>query len=121
MYHTLIYVRVLQSSAPSAAVVSLEGVNISSTALRISWLPPPLEDQNGMIENYTVSYGLPTQDRSQYTIRSTSETMIDLTDLEKFTDYTVFVSAVTISSGPEDSVTVQTDSDCECLCWVLFL
>ena len=103
----------LQSTAPSASVVNLEGVNISSTALRISWLPPPLGDQNGIIQFYNVSYGLPTQDRSQYTTLSTNETMIDLTDLEKFTDYTVFVSAVTIASGPEDSVTVKTDSDCE--------
>ena len=39
--------------------------------------------------------------------------MIDLESLEKFTNYRVFVRPYTIGSGPEESVTVQTDSDCE--------
>ena len=39
--------------------------------------------------------------------------MIELESLEKFTNYRVVVRPYTIGSGPEESVTVQTDSDCE--------
>ena len=44
------------SPAPSAAPVNVTGMNTSSTSLRISWLPPPVEDQNGIIIAYNVTY-----------------------------------------------------------------
>ena len=44
------------SQAPSAAPVNVTGMNTSSTSLRISWLPPPVEDQNGIIIAYNVTY-----------------------------------------------------------------
>lgn len=66
-----------------------------------------------MIRAYNISYGLPTQSPSDYISRSTSANEIELTSLEKFTEYTVIVNAFTIAAGPEENVTVRTDSDCE--------
>lgn len=100
-------------SVPSAGVQELVGVFSSSTSLNISWQPPPVDDQNGVIRAYNVSYGLNTQNRREYVNRSTSETEIELTSLEKFTEYVVVVSAYTIAAGPEENVTNRTDSDCE--------
>ena len=109
LYHSLFTI----FSAPSAGVQGLSGVNSSSTSLSISWQPPPADDQNGVIRAYNVSYGLTTQSPSDYVNLSISETEIELTSLEKFTDYTVIVNAFTIAAGPVEAVTVQTDSDSE--------
>ena len=100
-------------TVPSAGVQNLSGVNTSSTSLLISWDPPPFPDQNGIIRAYNISYGPTTDDSSLYNDTSTEEAMIELESLEKFTNYTVVVRPYTIGSGPEESVTVQTDSDCE--------
>ena len=100
-------------TVPSAPVQSLSGVNSSSTSLTISWQPPPADDQNGIIRAYNVSYGLPAQESSSYTTESTPNEMIELTGLEKFTEYLVIVNAFTVGPGPSASVTVRTDSDRE--------
>ena len=101
-------------TVPSAGVVGLTGVNTSSTSLLISWGPPPPPEQNGIIRAYNISYGLTSQNNeSMYTDRVTSQTMIELQSLEKFRLYTVVVRPYTIGAGPEASVQVQTDSDCE--------
>ena len=100
-------------TVPSSGVQNLSGVNTSSTSLLISWEPPPFPDQNGIIRAYNISYGPATDDSSLYTVTSTEATRIELESLEKFTNYTVVVRPYTIGSGPEESVTVQTDSDCE--------
>ena len=100
-------------TVPSATVQSLSGVNSSSTSLTISWQPPPADDQNGIIRAYNVSYGLPAQEPSSYTTESTPNEMIELTGLEKFTEYLVIVNAFTVGPGPSASVTVRTDSDRE--------
>ena len=100
-------------AVPSAGVVNLTGVFSSSSSLLISWQPPPPDDQNGVIRAYNITYGISPQDRSQYASESTTGLTIELTSLEKFTEYTVFVAAFTIATGPEESVTVRTDSDCE--------
>ena len=42
---------------------------------------------------------------------STTDLMIELTSLKKFTVYEVVVRPYTIAIGPEESVTVRTDSD----------
>ena len=98
---------------PSAGVRMLSGVNSSSTSLNISWMSPPPEHQNGIIRTYNISYGVKSRTRSEYVNVSTTELMIELTSLEKFTVYEVVVSPYTIATGPEKSVTVQTDSDGE--------
>lgn len=109
LYHSLFTI----FSAPSSGVQGLSGVNSSSTSLSISWQAPPPDDQNGVIRGYNVSYGLTTQSPSDYINLSISETEIELTSLEKFTEYTVIVNAFTIAAGPVENVTVQTDSDSE--------
>ena len=76
-------------------------------------MPPPQDDQNGIICAYNISYGLTTQNRTEYADVSTTELMIELISLKKFTMYEVVVSPYTIAIGPEESVTVRTDSDCE--------
>ena len=96
-------------SVPSAGVQELNGVNFSSTSLSIlSWMPPPQDNQNGILRAYNISYGLTTQTHAEYVDVSTPELMIQLTSLKKFTVYEIVVSPYTIAIGPEESVTVRT-------------
>ena len=100
-------------TAPSAAVQGLSGVNTSSTSLHISWEPPPSDDQNGVIRSYNISYGPGAGDVSTYTHTTAQNTSIELSGLEKFTEYSVTVRAFTIAVGPGSTVTVRTDTDSE--------
>ena len=111
----LLYYMLCALSAPSAGVQQLSGVNSSSTSLGIAWMPPPQDNHNGIIRAYNVSYGPTTQSHgsAEYINLSTTELMIELKSLEKFTVYEVVVRPYTIAIGPEESVTLQTDSDCE--------
>ena len=94
--------------APSAAPVSLSGMNLTSTNLSISWEPPPIDDQNGIILGYNVTY---TPDNGVSKDTTTNDTMIVINDLLIYTDYNVSVAAHTsVGTGPFDSIVVRTDS-----------
>ena len=86
------------------------GVFINSTSLRITWAPPLLSDQNGIIRGYNVSYNISAGDEESIFVRGT---IIELSGLEKFTFYNVSVQAFTVGSGPINFTVVRTDSDGE--------
>lgn len=118
--YACIYVYISLPAAPSATVQELSGVNSSSTSLIISWEPPPLDDRNGVIRGYNISYGISAEDPSTYSTMSTVNTRIELTGLAKFTQYSVTVIAFTTAPGPSASVEVMTDSDRE-LCLHMYI
>lgn len=94
--------------APSGIPINLSGVNTSSTSLLISWQPLEVDDQNGIILGYNVTY-FSNDDDSVMTV--TSDTMISITGLSVYTVYNVSVAAYTVvGTGPSDSITVRTDS-----------
>ena len=81
------------------------------------WEPPRLEDQNGVIQGYNISYSVSDSEEETDFV---SGTTIDLTGLQKFTFYNVSVQAFTVGSGPTVSTVVRTDSDGK-LCKLTFL
>ena len=86
-------------------------MNTSSTSIFISWLPPPEQDQNGVITGYNVTYSIIG---GGVMVNTTSgiQRSIELTGLEKFTQYSISVAAFTsVGIGPSDSITVSTDTD----------
>ena len=95
-------------TAPSATPVNLSGTNTSSTSILISWEPLPVDDRNGVILGYNVTY---ESNDSDLVHTNTIDAMINITDLLVYTDYTVSVAAYTsIGNGPIDSIVVTTDS-----------
>ena len=96
--------------APSGPPQNLTGVFINSTSLRITWAPPLLSDQNGVIRGYNVSYNISAGEDESIFVDDTS---VELVGLEKFTFYNVSVQAFTVGSGPIGFTVVQTDSDGE--------
>ena len=90
---------------------------ISSTIIQVSWDPPPIYYQNGIITNYILTYHGIIRDTELETIDvpvtdGTTYVLPSLTGLEEDTDYDVSVRAVTIvGSGPITSTSTRTPED----------
>ena len=93
-------------------------VNISSTAIRVSWDPVTAIDQNGVITRYEVEYNQTRfSEVSMYNTTTVDSTtlMVDLTGLEEYVEYSIRVRAYTsVGAGPySDVVTITTNEDCK--------
>ena len=102
---------ILNLSAPTAAPQLLTGMAVNASQITVTWQPPPMEERNGIIRSYTITY-LPTSNTFALPIVESVQgnlTSFTASDLEPFTNYTFKVMAVTISPGPASSVVVQTN------------
>ncbi|XP_028829791.1 receptor-type tyrosine-protein phosphatase delta isoform X7 [Denticeps clupeoides] len=90
---------------PSAPPQEVKCSSTSSTNILVSWQPPPVEHQNGIITKYTVQYS--ATDGEDSIMRQISDipaesTQYTLETLEKWTEYRVTVTAHTdVGPGPE--------------------
>ena len=105
------------STVPASPPGSVMAVNISSTAIRVSWDPVPLIDQNGDITQYEVEYNQTTfSEVSMYNTTTVNSTtlMVDLTGLEEDVVYSIRVRAYTsVGAGPySDVVMERTQENC---------
>ena len=100
---------------PSAAPVSLQGHNESSTSIFVTWGPVPLSEQNGVILNYTVSYKEASNGSAQTVLVTVDEpnNSTTLKGLNEYTNYSITVFASTIKGAGIVSapVFVITDED----------
>ncbi|CAI5798873.1 receptor-type tyrosine-protein phosphatase S isoform X9 [Podarcis lilfordi] len=107
--------RTLQAK-PSAPPRDVKCVSTRSTAILVSWRPPPAESQNGVLNGYSVRYrALDSEDTEPREVTNihASTNQILLESLEKWTEYRITVVAHTmVGPGPESSpVIVRTDED----------
>ncbi|XP_053228593.1 receptor-type tyrosine-protein phosphatase S isoform X4 [Podarcis raffonei] len=107
--------RTLQAK-PSAPPQDVKCVSTRSTAILVSWRPPPAESQNGVLNGYSVRYrALDSEDTEPREVTNihASTNQILLESLEKWTEYRITVVAHTmVGPGPESSpVIVRTDED----------
>lgn len=82
----------------------------------VSWQPPPVEKQNGIITSYSIKYtGTDGEDDKPHEILGITPdtTQYLLEQLEKWTEYRISVAAHTdVGPGPEsESVFIRTDED----------
>lgn len=113
------------NSAPSAAPRQVQGRALNSTSLSVTWLPPPVDRENGPIVHYRVVYvstgrddghadraGDLTRDATSVVVPGSEESHV-LSGLDKWTQYKVWVAASTSAGeGPlSDVIIVQTDED----------
>lgn len=92
-------------------------MTLSSRSLEVSWAPPPSEHHNGLIVGYKVLH-LPATSRlgpadADVITTAGSERSVRIDNLEKWTEYKIWVLAFTrIGDGPRSDVVVaQTDED----------
>ncbi|KAL1776556.1 receptor-type tyrosine-protein phosphatase delta isoform X18, partial [Sigmodon hispidus] len=88
----------------------------SSTSILVSWQPPPVEKQNGIITGYSLKYAAVNGEdyKPHEVLRIPSDTTKYLLEqLEKWTEYRITVTAHTdVGPGPESlSVLIRTDED----------
>ncbi|XP_066491387.1 receptor-type tyrosine-protein phosphatase S isoform X2 [Tiliqua scincoides] len=107
--------RTLQSK-PSAPPQDVKCLSTRSTAILVSWRPPPAESQNGVLDGYSVRYrALDSEDTEPREVNNIPPTtnQILLEMLEKWTEYRITVVAHTkVGPGPESSpIIVRTDED----------
>uniref|UniRef100_G3UET9 protein-tyrosine-phosphatase n=1 Tax=Loxodonta africana TaxID=9785 RepID=G3UET9_LOXAF len=107
--------RTLQSK-PSAPPQDVKCVSTRSTAILVSWRPPPPETHNGALVGYSVRYRpLGSEDPEPKEVNGIppTATQILLEALEKWTEYRITTVAHTeVGPGPESSpVVVRTDED----------
>lgn len=82
----------------------------------VSWQPPPVEKQNGIITEYSIKYtAVDGEDDKPHEILGipSDTTKYLLEQLEKWTEYRITVTAHTdVGPGPESlSVLIRTDED----------
>ena len=90
-------------AVPTASPDSIQSMIVNSTAVILTWLPPILDDQNGIIIAYTINVSFDDNDTvpQQYT---TSSLNVMLVELHPFSTYVVFVAAETgVGRGPFSS------------------
>lgn len=102
-------------SVPSAPPQDIACTSPSSTSLLVSWAPPPLEFQNGVISGYSIQYstteGNKTSKRVDDIPPGSSSYLLE--NLEKWTEYGIMVRARTeAGDGPESlQLLIRTEED----------
>lgn len=102
-------------SVPSAPPQDISCTSPSSTSILVSWAPPPLEFQNGVITGYSIQYS--TTDGNKMSKRidgiSPESSPYLLENLEKWTEYGITIRAQTeAGDGPESlQLLIRTKED----------
>ncbi|XP_071606433.1 receptor-type tyrosine-protein phosphatase F isoform X4 [Heliangelus exortis] len=115
VYTPTIEARTAQST-PSAPPQEVECISTSSTTIRVSWVPPPAQSRNGVITQYSIAYqAVEGDDNTKHVVDGIGRehSSWEIKDLEKWTEYKVWVRAHTdVGPGPESiPVHVRTDED----------
>jgi hypothetical protein len=84
-------------------------VVVTSRSVRVTWEPPLLEQQNGIIQHYLVMV-MVQQTRASMSLNSSS-TSLTIPDLHPAYIYSIEIAAVTNSVGPYSTVISITTPD----------
>ena len=96
--HNIIYNRLFLVSAPTLPPLNVTVDVVDATSVIVSWEDPPEENQNGLIESYTVRV-LGVDSEEDFTV-SADSMEITVGDLHPFYSYKFTVAAVTVAQGP---------------------
>ncbi|XP_077440031.1 protein tyrosine phosphatase receptor type Fa isoform X2 [Vanacampus margaritifer] len=93
-------------STPSVPPQDVHLLSLSSTSIQVSWAPPPAtpgpHDAAAAVTGYSLAYCAPDRERHRVLGISADERSFVLKGLEKWTEYSVWVRAVTdVGPGPE--------------------
>ncbi|KAK7930022.1 hypothetical protein WMY93_006417 [Mugilogobius chulae] len=100
---------------PAAPPQNITCTSPTSTSILVSWAPPPVEFQNGIISGYAIQYSNTEGNKTFKTVNGISpeSTSFLLENLEKWTEYGITVRAQTeAGDGPESlQLLIRTDED----------
>ncbi|XP_071387132.1 protein tyrosine phosphatase receptor type Fa isoform X2 [Centroberyx affinis] len=103
-------------STPSAPPQEVRLLSLSSTSIKVSWVAPPAGSRHGDIVRYSLAYQALTgedMERHQVSGIGADASSYVLEDLEKWTEYAVWVRAHTdVGPGPESpAARIRTKED----------
>ncbi|KAM9831674.1 protein tyrosine phosphatase receptor type Fa [Neosynchiropus ocellatus] len=103
-------------STPSAPPQEVRLLSLSSTSIKVSWVAPPINNQHGEIVHYSIAYqALTGEDVKRHRVSGIDADVSSyvLEDLEKWTEYLVWVRAHTnVGPGPESpTARIRTQED----------
>ena len=112
LYTILSYIKFMfNNKAPTATPTELEAYQLNSTSVFLSWKPPLIEYQNGIIRGYYVELNSTDNAESPYTL-STQDQHLLLDSLQPDTVYICRVAAYTVGRGPfSEPLTIVLDSE----------
>ena len=86
----------------------MRGHNISSTSISVSWDQVPVDQENGIITGYTITYHSQTENDNGTVQAGPSERQKTITGLKEYVNYniTVFASTVKGDGPPSTAVLV---------------
>ena len=99
---------------PDGAPQNVRGHNISSTSISGSWDQVPVEQENGIITGYTITYHSQTENDNGTVQAGPSERQKEITGLKEYVNYNITVFASTVKGdGPPSTpvLVVRTDQD----------
>lgn len=110
---------VLLSTAPDAAPINVRVAVLTSSSVNVTWSDPPPDKRNGIIREFTISYGLEADNELKYLPVKQHHQIV--AELLPFTKYLFAVAARTIiGEGPySDPVYVTTPQDGKLSCIIL--
>ena len=111
LYSVIPYLFVCHA-VPAASPHTIQSGTVSSTAVLLTWQPPPPEHQNGIITAYIV-HVLLENSHTIFQQYATSSLRVALVGLHPFSTYVVVVAAETgVGRGPFSSgFTIRTPED----------
>ena len=91
----------------------MRGHNSSSTSILVIWDEVPVDQQNGIITGYTITYQSQTENDNVNVKVDGSVRQTELTNLKEYVNYNITVFASTVKgAGPaSDLIVVRTDQD----------
>ena len=97
--------------APSSSPTALQIVNVGSKSFSVTWLPPLLQDQNGITRQYRLLIYNISTGSIIYNFTTANQHAI-VSNLQPYSSYNLSVSAYTVSAGPySDFLMVTTEQD----------
>lgn len=94
--------------APTDSPVNVTSIVISSSKIQLSWVPPVLQHQNGVIQSYTISVYEMDTNATTVLQQDYLHNSIIVTDLHPYYNYELSVAAFTVALGPFAAVVAQT-------------
>ena len=85
-------------AVPSAPATILQGRAVNATAVQLSWQPPPMDEQNGIIRTYTVVLRETQTGRTM--VYNTTMSQITVGQLMPCMSYNWNVTPYTVGYGP---------------------
>ena len=111
----LIPILIVPSSPVRNLTTSTEGLN--ATSIFVSWEVPILNDLNGILVNYSISYfgiEIDTDLRVIYLSNPNGNTTYTIIKLQEYTTYSISIAAYTeVGKGPDAVITQRTNQDGE--------